>query len=218
MEAYISEKMVALSILALPFLLAVTMREALRGYVAHKLGDRTVAMSGRLTANPLAHADPMWTGVIPVVAFVVLNFPILLGQAKPIPADPRNFEDPKSGMMKFTLAGPASGFLVAFFFAILFHIAFSMGMTGQDWLVNTAYYGVYLSMIFTVIGLLPVPPLDGGRILMLLLPYDAARSLQSMEPYGFFFVIGIFILAPAIFQVPADFLTQAILGIVGLFF
>ncbi|NVJ97650.1 MAG: site-2 protease family protein [Alphaproteobacteria bacterium] len=215
---YISGKMVALSILALPFLLTVTIREALRGYVAHRLGDNTPAYNGRLTANPLAHADPIWTGVVPVVAFVVLNFPILLGQAKPMPVDPRNFSDPKGDMLKFTLAAPISGFLVAFLFAIVFHAAFALGFTGQDWITNTAYYGVYLAMIFTVIGLLPIPPLDGGKILVLLLPYETGRSLQAVEPYSFFIVIGIFIFAPAIFQGPADLLTQTILGVVGIFF
>jgi Zn-dependent protease len=216
MNGYFSEKMLELSLLALPFLFAVTMREAFRGWVAHKLGDPSAKLAGRLTANPLAHADPIWTGVVPVVAFVLLNFPILLGQAKPMPVDMRYFKNPRRDMMLFALAGPASGFLVAIGFAIIHHIALNMGMTANDWLVITAYYGVYLSMIFTVIGLLPVPPLDGGRILELLLPHELAEGLRSMEPYSFFIVIGIFILAPAIFMVPGMFLTRLILTLVGI--
>ena len=215
---YISQKLFALSVLALPFLIAVTMREAFRGWVAAKLGDPTPDYSGRLTINPLAHADPIWTGVVPVVTFVLLNVPILLGQAKPMPVDPRNFHEPKKGMIWFTLAAPVSGFLVAIFFGVLFHLTRSFEWAGQEWLMNTSYYGVYLAMIFTVIGMLPIPPLDGGKLLVLLLPYEAARSLQSVEQFSFFIVIGIFILAPNIFVVPAKFLTNMIIMMTGIFF
>jgi len=212
---FFADKLFLVSVMALPFLLAVTWREALRGYVAHKMGDGSVKQAERLSANPLNHADPIWTGVVPFVAFVVLNFPILLGQAKPIALNPGNFTDIKKGILYVALSGPTALFVMAIMWAYFLRFGIGFGLTQQDWLFQVAVAGVQLSSFFFVIGLLPIPALDGGKIVEHFLPYEAARSFSSVEPYGFFIVIGIFILAPAIIAVPAMFVFQLVITLVG---
>ncbi|MFC3051308.1 site-2 protease family protein [Kordiimonas pumila] len=211
-----SLKLYELSIMALPFLFAVTMREALRGFVAHKLGDPTVAMSGRLSFNPLNHADPIWTGVVPIVAFVFLNLPILLGQAKPIDINPQYFKNLKRDLLLMALSGPVSLIVLSLLWAYVVRIAYAFGFTPADWLVQTGHAGIFLSCIFLVISLLPIPPLDGGKVLEYFLPDDAAEGLRTIEPYGFFVIIGLFIFVPGIIVVPSQFLYSLVLSITGL--
>lgn len=211
-----SLKLYQVSIMALPFLLAVTMREALRGYVAHKLGDPTVKSSGRLSANPLVHADPIWTGVVPVVAFVVLNLPILFGQAKPMPIDPRHFRNIRRDLLVLAVSGPASLFLLAIFWAYIVRFSAAYGLTQDTWFIQTGIAGIYLSSIFCVIGLLPIPPLDGGKILEHFLPPAAGDAFRTVEPYGFFIIIALFIFAPAIIVVPSEFLFGLVVSMVGI--
>lgn len=211
----ISDKILALTLMALPFLFAVTMREALRGYVAHKMGDWTVKSSGRLTANPLVHADPVWTGLVPVLVFLFTPIPILFGQAKPIDINANNFTDVRKGVLYASLAGPASLFLMAIAWAYVMRFSTGFGMDGNDWLPNTAFMGIQLSCIFLVIGMLPIPGLDGGRILEHFLPPQAAESFRAIEPYGFFIVIGIFIFLRPVILVPSFFLIDLVRSLVG---
>ena len=210
-----SLKLYEVSIMALPFLLAVTLREALRGYVAHKLGDVSIARSGRLSANPLVHADPIWTGVVPVVAFVVLNLPILLGQAKPLMIDTRSFKQMRRDLLLLAVSGPGSLLILAIFWAYVTRFGLSFGFSHSDWVIQTGIAGVYLSSIFFVIGMLPIPPLDGGKILELFLPPAASSAFRTIEPYGFFIIIGIFIVLPSIIQAPAEFIFRLVIAMVG---
>lgn len=210
-----SLKLYEVSIMALPFLLAVTMREALRGYVAHKLGDPGIKQSGRLSANPLVHADPIWTGVVPIVAFVILNLPILLGQAKPMAIDARYFKKMRRDLLLLAISGPASLLLLAIFWAYITRFAGNFGYTQADWVIQTSLSGIFLSSIFFVIGMLPIPPLDGGKILELFLPPEASSAFRTLEPFGFFIIIGIFILLPSIIVAPSEFLFRLIAIMVG---
>lgn len=212
---FFAQKLYMVSVMALPFLLAVTWREALRGYVAHKMGDGTPEAYGRLSANPLNHADPIWTGVVPVVAFVLLNFPILFGHAKPMPITPSRFSDPKKGMLYLSLAGPGALFLMIIFWCYVVRFAGGFGLNGTDWLMQSAYVGGQLASFFFVIGLLPIPGLDGGKIIEHFLPYEAARSFSSIEPYAFFIVIGIFIFLPGVIGIPATLVYQFCAAMVG---
>ena len=212
---FFADKLYQVSIMALPFLLAVTWREALRGYVAHKMGDWSVEQSGRLSANPLNHADPVWTGLVPVVAFVVLNFPILLGQAKPIEIRATNFKDVRKGILYVSLAGPAALFLMAILWAYILRFGVGFGFTQADWVYQMAIAGIQLSCIFMVIGLLPIPGLDGGKIIEHFLPDEAAQGFRSVEPYGFFIVIAIFIFAQGLIVVPATFIIRLVAAMVG---
>lgn len=208
-------KLYQVSIMALPFLLAVTWREAMRGYIAHRMGDWSVAQSGRLSANPLNHADPVWTGLVPVVAFVVLNFPILLGQAKPIDIRPTNFKDINKGILYVAIAGPAALFFMAILWAYILRFGVGFGLTQQDWVYQMSIAGLQLSCIFMVIGLLPIPGLDGGKILEHFLPHDVAQSFRAVEPYGFFIVITIFIFAQQVIIGPASFIIGLVAALVG---
>ena len=210
-----SEKLYLVSIMALPFLLAVTWREALRGYVAHKLGDGSVKSAGRLSANPLNHADPIWTGVVPIVAFVILNFPILFGQAKPIAINAGNYRDIKSGILYTALAGPAALLFMIIFWLYIYRFGPDFGAMPQGWLMQSAAMGAQLCSFFFIIGILPIPGLDGGKIVEHFLPYDAAQGFRSLETYGFFIIIGIFIFAPMVIQVPALFVFRLVASLVG---
>jgi len=203
------------SIMALPFLLAVTWREALRGYAAHKMGDTSVQASGRLSANPLNHADPLWTGVIPVVAFVLLQLPILLGQAKPIPINPGGFKNYRKGVLYLALAGPTALFFMIALWAYVYRFGPTFGVAQDGWLMQSAAMGAQLSSYFLVIGLLPIPGLDGGKIIEHFLPHEAAQSFRKVERFAFFIVIGIFILLPAIISVPANFIFGLVATLVG---
>ena len=211
----LSLKLYEVSIMALPFLLAVTLREALRGYVAHKLGDPTIKQSGRLSANPLVHADPIWTGVVPIVAFVLLNLPILLGQAKPLMINTRYFKQMQRDLLLLAVSGPGSLLILAIFWAYVTRFALNFGFSNSDWVIQTGIAGVYLSSIFFVIGMLPIPPLDGGKILELFLPPEASAAFRMIEPYGFFIIIGIFIVLPSIIQAPAEFVFRLVIAMVG---
>ncbi|UTW57688.1 site-2 protease family protein [Kordiimonas sp. SCSIO 12603] len=211
----LNQKLYEVSIMALPFLLAVTWREALRGYVAHKMGDWSVEQSGRLSANPLVHADPIWTGVVPVVAFVVLQLPILFGMAKPIQINPGNFKDINKGLLYVAISGPASLLAMIIFWAYIWRFSGSFGFTPQDWLPQTAQAGVMLSSFFFIIGLIPLPGLDGGKVLEHYLPYEAAQKFRALEPYGFFILLGIFFLLPMVIVYPAFFMMNFVASLVG---
>jgi Zn-dependent protease len=210
-----SYKLYMVSVMALPFLLAVTWREALRGYVAHKMGDWSVKSGGRLSANPLNHADPIWTGVLPVAIFVLTNIPILFGNAKPIPINAGNFKDTRKGILYTAIAGPAALFFMVALWAYVFRFGLFMDMDPNGWLMESARMGAFLASFFFVIGMLPIPGLDGGKIVEHFLPYEAAQTFRSAEPYGFFIVIGIFILLPAVIQVPAMFIFSLVASLVG---
>ena len=203
------------SVMALPFLLAVTWREALRGYVAHKMGDTGVKAAGRLSANPLNHADLLWTAVIPIVAFVILQLPILFGQAKQIEINPGRFKDVRKGILYVAISGPVALFFMAVFWAYVYRFGPSFGAEASGWLMSSAVQGVWLSSFFFVIGLLPIPGLDGGKVIEHFLPYDAAQAFRKIERFAFFIVIGIFILLPAIITVPANFIFGLVATLVG---
>lgn len=209
------QKLYEVSIMALPFLLAVTWREALRGYVAHKMGDWSVEQSGRLSANPLNHADPIWTGVVPVVAFVVLQLPILFGMAKPIHINPNNFKDINKGILYVAISGPASLLAMIIFWAYVWRFSPYLNFIEGNWIGQTAQAGVLLSSFFFIIGLIPLPGLDGGKVLEHFLPYEAAQKFRILEPYGFFILLAIFFLFPAVIVYPAFFMMNFITSLVG---
>ncbi len=206
----IAEKFQLITVMALPFLLAVTWREAARGYVAHKLGDPTPKLSGRLKINPFAHFDPINTALIPVVA-VLLGVPFLIGSGKIMPVDPRQFKDPKADLIKLAASGIITNFLIAVFFAYVLRFALAYGLAQDSWFVITAYYGILLNSVFMIIHLLPVPPLDGGQIVGALLPREYGESYMAVAPFGFFILLGIFFLAPAVILVPM----QAVMALIG---
>ena len=211
---YISEIIQLLSVMALPFLLAVTLHEAGHALAANTFGDPTPKLEGRLSLNPLVHMDPIGTVLVPMAA-LVLQFPFLIGWAKPVMIQPRYFKKMRRDMIVTALAGPFGNLVVAFFCAIVWKFAIAGGATPDDWIYQTMRWGVLLNCLFMVFNLLPIPPLDGGGVVEQLLPHKMAQSYRSIAPYGFFILIGIIMLAKDIIIVPTEFMAGLVVTLVG---
>ena len=163
------------------FLLAVTIHEYSHGWVANRLGDPTARLSGRLTLNPLAHIDPIGSVALPLL-LIITGSPIVFGWAKPVPVDARNLRNPKEDMIWVGLAGPGANFLAATAFALLVRIGFVHSIIVLFIIIN---------LILAFFNLIPIPPLDGSRIVSGLLPYQYAYQYSRIEPFG---IIILFIL------------------------
>ena len=175
-----------LVILAPPFLFALTFHELAHGYVAWNLGDPTAKNAGRLTMNPLKHLDPLG-----VIAFIIMK----IGWAKPVPVDPRYFKDPQKGMLLVALAGPAANVLTAIASAILVKLLIMVPVIPMfilKPLVGMLVASVWINIMLAVFNCLPIPPLDGSRVLMGILPPRMAYSYAKMEPYGFILLLILF--------------------------
>jgi Zn-dependent protease len=202
------------SILAVPFLMAITFHEYAHGYVAYRLGDPTAKNEGRLTLNPIKHLDPMGT--------LVLVLTRMIGWAKPVPVDPRYFRDPRKGMIYVSLAGATANFMLALVFALLFRaLILFMGSgitpTGLQLLVPALLMcqaGVFLNLYLGAFNLLPIPPLDGSKVLAGLLPPHLAIGYMQIERYGMLLIILlIFLGAFRYLLAPMNMLGRILLGI-----
>lgn len=212
---FFAESIQLITVMALPFLLAVTLHEAGHALAAYRLGDPTAKLEGRLSLNPAVHIDPIGTILIPLVA-ILLKFPFLIGYAKPVMIQPRYFKNLRRDMVIVALAGPMGNLLVAIFFALILKVALSFGVTQEDWLFQTARWGVLLNCLFMVFNLLPIPPLDGAGVVEQFLPHEMAQSYRSIAPFGFFILMGIIIVAKEIIIVPTQFMSGVVLTLVGL--
>jgi len=174
---------------AVPVVLAITLHEAAHGYVARMFGDHTAWMLGRVTLNPLKHIDPLGTVLIPA-ALLLMGAPFVFGWAKPVPVNFGNLRNPKADMFWVAAAGPASNFLQALLWAIVFKLVLA-GAVQSPAVVEMARIGLIANLALMALNLLPVPPLDGGRIAVSLLPHRAAVALSRVEPYGLFVVVAL---------------------------
>ena len=176
---------------ALPVLLAITVHEAAHGYAARHFGDNTAYALGRITLNPLKHIDPIGTIAMPLL-LLFAGSPFLFGYAKPVPVQFGNLRNPKRDMIWVALAGPASNLAMALMWGIIFYM-----LQGAD--VNEPFFnkmaqgGILVNAVMFAFNLFPLPPLDGGRILVGLLPYKYAELVSRVEPWGFFIVLGLVI-------------------------
>ncbi len=180
------------SVAILPLILAITVHEAAHGWVAYRLGDPTAKSQGRLTFNPLPHIDLIGTIVVPMVLLLLGGF--IFGWAKPVPVDLRNFKRPRHDMAIVALAGPTSNLLMALAWGMVVKLAIVLPES-LHWmtlpLILMGKIGMTLNIILAVLNFLPLPPLDGSRILAWLLPTQGALMLDRIEPYGIFILIGL---------------------------
>lgn len=177
-----------IAIFALPVIFAITMHEAAHGYVARYFGDMTAYSQGRISLNPIRHIDPIGTILVPLVTFLLAG--ILFGWAKPVPVNFSNLRHPKQDMLWVAAAGPASNLIMALFWALIIKVATLMsGSYFALPLHEMGKAGVMVNVVVMVLNLLPVPPLDGGRIAVSLLPNHAAYRFAQLEPYGMIILV-----------------------------
>jgi len=206
-----------ISYMGLPLLFAMVLHEYAHGWVANRCGDPTAKLQGRLTMNPLAHIDPFGTIILPLLCLLMPGG-FLLGWAKPVPIDPRNMGQPRRDMALVAAAGPAMNLVLAVGSALLYALLLSIDPTIENYLSKSeqapipdtwhqmflqpiavmSVYSVLINVLLMLFNLLPLPPLDGGRILTSLLPDTAAMALRRVEPYGMFILMGLIILDPQI--------------------
>ena len=177
-------------IYALPVLFAITIHEAAHGYVARALGDNTAYAMGRVTLNPLKHVDPMGTILMPLLLYFATKGAFLFGYAKPVPVNFGQLRHPRRDMIWVALAGPASNFLQAILWAVAYTLLVGSGVT-ERFFLEMSKAGVLVNLVMWAFNLFPLPPLDGGRILVGLLPRQLAWSVSRIEPWGFFIVLGL---------------------------
>jgi len=175
---------------ALPVLFAITIHEAAHGYAARHFGDNTAYLQGRMTLNPLKHIDPVGTILMPLVLYFATSGAFLFGYAKPVPVNFGALRNPKRDMVWVALAGPASNFAQAIFWALML---VGMAATGieEPFFLKMAQAGILVNLVMWAFNLFPLPPLDGGRILVGLLPWKQAQMVSRLEPWGFFIVMGL---------------------------
>ena len=177
-----------IALAAIPVLFAITLHEAAHGYAARHFGDMTAYAQGRISLNPLRHIDPVGTILLPLLTLFVGG--ILFGWAKPVPVNFSALRHPKKDMLWVALAGPAANLVMALFWGAMFKVALSMpGSYFAEPLLGMAQFGVTINAILLVLNLLPLPPLDGGRVAISLLPHRQSFQLAKIEPYGMVILI-----------------------------
>lgn len=181
------------AIYALPVIFAITLHEAAHGYAARHFGDPTAAMLGRITLNPLKHIDPLGTIAMPLLLYFATSGNFVFGYAKPVPVNFGQLRRPKRDMVWVALAGPAANFVQAIGWAALFVVLSGVGVQ-ERFFLEMAKAGVLTNLVMWAFNLFPLPPLDGGRILVGLLPWRQAVAVSRVEPWGFFIVMGLVLL------------------------
>ncbi len=186
----ISNLVQTVAIYALPVLFAITIHEAAHGYVAKYFGDDTAWTLGRVTMNPFKHIDPIGTIAMPLMLYFATSGAFLFGYAKPVPVNFGRLRNPKRDMVWVALAGPASNFLQALGWGIAFYLLQGGDVT-EPFFLKMCQAGILVNVVMFVFNLFPLPPLDGGRILVGLLPYKQAVLVSRIEPWGFFVVMAL---------------------------
>lgn len=197
MEA-ITNFLIGLSVMGIPILLAITLHEAAHGYVAKLFGDLTAERAGRLTLNPVAHIDPFGTVLLPLLMFFLTGF--IFGYAKPVPVTFGNLRHPKRDMIWVALAGPAANAFLAFAGAAL---ALGLGLVPafmRGWLTDNLQFLIFFNFIIGILNLMPILPLDGGRVVAGLLPEPLARRYARSERYGILIFLGLIFVVPFAFN------------------
>jgi Zn-dependent protease len=203
------------AIYALPVLFAITVHEAAHGYVARHFGDNTAYMLGRVTLNPLKHIDLIGTIAMPLLLYFATSGAFLFGYAKPVPVNFGQLRNPKRDMIWVALAGPGANLIQALLWGILLYLLLGAAVT-EPFFIKMCQGGILVNVVMFVFNLFPLPPLDGGRILVGLLPYKQAALVSRVEPWGFFIVMALIIsgVITKLWLLPLMSLTFAFIDIV----
>ncbi len=205
-----------IAVWAAPILFAITLHEAAHGWVADRLGDPTAKSLGRITVNPIKHIDPMGTVVVPL--FLAMVSPFVMGWAKPVPVQPHYFKSPRLDMALVAIAGPVSNFIMACIWALLIKVAYLSLNDSQTltFLLEMGKNGIIINIVLMVLNLLPIPPLDGGRVVAGILPPQLAMPYMQLERFGM--VIILLLLVSGILGKILWPLVQHFVGIIGFLF
>jgi Zn-dependent protease len=192
MELNIIQK---IAVWAIPVIFAITLHEAAHGYVAKFFGDKTACMLGRVTLNPIKHIDPVGTILVPLAILLMSKLLgggfILFGWAKPVPVNFGALRNPKRNMLWVALAGPAANLFMAVFWALVIKFGINLGDAYSQPMALMGAAGIFINAILMALNLLPLPPLDGGRIAVSLLPNKYAYKYAQLEPYGFYILLAL---------------------------
>lgn len=219
-----------ISVWILPVIIAVTLHEAAHGWIAYKLGDHTAFMMGRVSFNPAKHVDPFGTLIMPGLMLLLSGGKMMFGYAKPVPVNIRNMSNPRRDMVYVAAAGPGANILLAVLSALAFYIVPLLPQDVDLWVAHNLANSIKINIILCVFNLIPLPPLDGGRIAVGLLPDALARPLANLERYGMFILLGMIFLVPYVgglvglnlnifwylVGIPAEYLTNFIIHAVGI--
>ncbi len=199
MDQHLSPALYTASTWVIPVLLAVTLHEAAHGFAARHFGDNTAWLMGRVTLNPLKHIDPFGTVLLPAFLLLIRS-PFLFGYAKPVPVNFRALRNPLRDMVWVALAGPGMNIGLAIAAALLFHLVRYLPGNVAAWVAQNLANAIVINVVLAVFNMIPLPPLDGGRVAVGLLPKALARPLQELEPYGLPILIGLIFILPLIGQ------------------
>jgi Zn-dependent protease len=193
----ISKLLYPASTWVVPILIAITFHEAAHAYAALRLGDDTALREGRVTFNPLKHVDPFGTILVPALLLLTAS-PFLFGWAKPVPVAFHRLRNPRCDMALVAVAGPMTNVILAFASALLLHLVWLVPGSTAPWLAQTFYQSILLNLVLAIFNMIPIPPLDGSRIALSLMPGVLARPYAKLERFGFMILFGIIFLLPVL--------------------